>query len=124
MVHRALQNCAPERALRGRASRRAVVYEVLAVRQAPAPRADLHQLSVVPVDRDRPGSEQAYRAVSDGVEDRLDVSVRLTDHTQDLARCGLLLQSLLRLIEEAHILDGNDRLIGKGCHQIDLLVRE
>src|SRR5215831_11171993 len=43
------------------------------------------------------------RSLEDGVEDRLHVRRRARDHPQDLARGGLLLQRLLRLVEQAHV---------------------
>ena len=57
----------------------------------------------------------------DGVEHRLDVGGRARDHAQDLAGRGLLLEGLgevavarLELLEQPHVLDGDDRLVGEG----------
>ncbi len=54
-----------------------------------------------------------------------------TDHAQDLARRRLLLERLgqvavarLQLVEQAHVLDRDHRLVGERRHQLDLLVRE
>ena len=38
--------------------------------------------------------------------------------------CFLLLQRFLRLVEQAHVLDGDDGLIGEGAHQLLELGRE
>ena len=53
------------------------------------------------------------------------------DHPQDLGGGGLLLQrlgqvgiALLQLLEQPHVLDGDDRLVGERLDQRDLLVRE
>jgi hypothetical protein len=66
-----------------------------------------------------------------GVEHRLNVGGGARDDTQDLGRCRLLLQRLgqvtvtdLELLEEPHVLEGDDRLVGKGLEQLDLLVAE
>src|SRR5207244_3595451 len=70
-------------------------------------------------------------ASDDRVEDRLDIRLRLADDAQDLAGGGLLVQrrgefavARLKLGEEAHVLDGDDGLIGEGFQQRDLLGRE
>jgi hypothetical protein len=47
----------------------------------------------------------------DRVKHRLHVSRRATDHTQDLARRRLSLERLLRLVEEADVLDGDNGLV-------------
>jgi hypothetical protein len=74
---------------------------------------------------------QAHAALGDGVEHRLHVSLRLTDHAQDLARGRLLAQrlcqiaiALSQLREEPHILDGDDGLIGEGLQEGDLPLAE
>src|SRR5262249_47909712 len=66
-------------------------------------------------------------AFDDGVEDRLHVRRRTTDDAEYLGRCRLMLQgfaqfcvTLLDLLEQPHILDGDHRLVGKGLNQIDL----
>jgi hypothetical protein len=77
-------------------------------------------------------------AADDRIEHRLHVGLRVRDGAQDLAGGGLLLQGLghlpvrlgqrpvllLQLGEEAHVLDGDDRLVREGLEQADLLVRE
>ena len=67
-------------------------------------------------------------ALDDGVEHRLHVGGRAADDAEHLGRCRLMLQrfaqfrvALLQFFEQPHVLDGDDRLIGKGFEQRDLL---
>ena len=60
-------------------------------------------------------------ALDDGVEDRLHVRGRAADDAEHLGRRGLMLQrlaqfrvALLDLLEQPHVLDGDDRLVGEG----------
>ncbi len=69
----------------------------------------------------------ARRVARDGVEHGLDVGRRARDDAQDLAGRRLLLQGLgevaitgLQLREEAHVLDGDDGLVGEGLEEGDL----
>jgi hypothetical protein len=71
---------------------------------------------------------QPHRALDDDVEHRLNIIWRPGDDPQDLARCRLLVEGfgdlpvrlyerlilLLQLLEQAHVLDGDDGLIGEG----------
>src|SRR5215471_8925494 len=52
-------------------------------------------------------AKKAPGAAPDCFEHWLNVSGRLADHPQDLARCGLTVQCLLRLVEEPHVLNRN-----------------
>ncbi len=70
-------------------------------------------------------------ALDDGVEDRLHVRRRAADNAEHLRRCGLMLQSLsqlritlLQFFEQPHVLNGDDRLVGEGFKQCDLLIRK
>src|SRR5262245_26564106 len=70
-------------------------------------------------------------ALNDGVEDRLHIGRRAADDAKHLGRCGLMLQSLaqfrvalLDLLEQSHVLDRDDRLVGEGFEELDLLFRE
>ena len=60
-------------------------------------------------------------ALDDGVEDRLHVRRRAADDAEHLGRCRLMLQglaqfcvALLEFLEQPHVLDGDDRLVGEG----------
>ena len=70
-------------------------------------------------------------ALDDGVEHRLHVRRRAADDAEHLGRCRLMLQglaqfcvALLQFLEQPHVLDRDDRLIGEGFEQSDLLVGE
>jgi hypothetical protein len=60
----------------------------------------------------------------DGPQHRPEVRRRARDHAQDLGCRRLLLQGLLRFIEQPHVLDGDDGLVGEGLEERDLRVRE
>src|SRR5262249_30376885 len=81
----------------------------------------------VPVNAVDEGIErlaEAGCALGDRVEHRLDISRRTTDELENLASGGLPFQRLLRLGEQAHILDGDDGLVGEGLEQGDLPIGE
>src|SRR6516225_9187242 len=66
-----------------------------------------------------------------GIEYRLQLARRARDHAEDLGGCRLSLQCLgklvracLHLVEQPHVLDGDNRLVGEGFGQLDLLVGE
>ena len=78
------------------------------------------------IDPTNPGG-----ALDDGVEDRLHVRGRAADDAEHLGRCRLMLQglaqfrvALLEFLEQAHVLDGDDRLVGEGFEQRNLLFGE
>src|SRR5262245_34580191 len=67
----------------------------------------------------------------DSVEHRLNISVRLADDAQDLARRRLLVEccrqlaiARLKLLEQPYILNGNHGLVGEGLEERNLIVRE
>src|SRR5262245_25976230 len=64
------------------------------------------------------------RILRDGVQYRLDVGRRAADDAQNLARGRLLLERLLRLVEQPDILDRDDGLGGKGLQERDVAVGE
>src|SRR5262252_7901402 len=73
----------------------------------------MNEMAVEPIYRCRHAVTQLHHALGDRIENRLHVRWRLADHPKDLARSRLLLQRLLRFVEQPHILDGDDRLVGK-----------
>src|SRR3990172_2982540 len=94
-------------------------------------RDEVDQLAVEAINRAENALAQAHRALSDRVEDRLDVRRRAADHAQDLTGRRLLLQRLrevavagLEFREEAHVLDRDHGLVGEGPEQSDLLFGE
>src|ERR1044072_6677046 len=71
------------------------------------------------------------RVCGDGVEHRLQVRWRTRHYPQDLPPSRLLLQrsrklvsTRLQLREQAHVLDGDDRLVGEGLEESDLTLRK
>ncbi len=89
------------------------------------------QLAIEPVDDAGFGTAEPGRVLDERLEDGLEIERRATDDLQDFAGGGLLLQRVgqvpvpgLELLEQAHVLDGDDRLVGEGLQQLDLLVRE
>src|SRR5262245_36341258 len=81
---------------------------------------------------------QLHSTTDDRVEHRLHISRRLADHLQDVGGGDLLVKCLgyprmglgqrtlllLQLLEQPHVLDGNDGLVGERLEQRDLLIRE
>src|SRR5262249_4527459 len=58
------------------------------------------------------GTTQAHHGPSDSIEDGLDVYRRTRDHSENFTGRSLLVEGLLGLVEQPHILDGDDGLIG------------
>src|SRR5579859_5799677 len=67
---------------------------------------------------------ERQRTLQYSIEHWLDVIWRTGDNTQDVAACRLLLQRFLRLVEESHVFDGDDGLVGEGLQEVDLVLRE
>ena len=84
-----------------------------------APRRRPHHVVVADrVDADFLAAEEPLARVEDGLEHWRRVRDRLADRAQHLRRGLLLLQRLLRLVEEPRVLDRDDRLIGEGAEQL------
>src|SRR5262245_29634503 len=60
----------------------------------------------------------------DSFEHRLHVGRRSRNHAENVRSRCLLLQRLLRLVEQPHVLDRNDRLVGEGFEQFYVIVCE
>ena len=89
------------------------------------------QLAIVEPDPAVAAVAQPERARRDDVEDRLGVRLGATDRAQDLARGRLpgegasqLGVTRVQLREQANVLDGDDRLVGEGPDERDLLFGE
>ena len=54
----------------------------------------------------------------DRIQHRLNISWRTGDHAKDFARRRLLLQRFLEFVEQPHVLDGDDRLVGEGLKSL------
>ena len=64
------------------------------------------------------------RQFGQGIEYRLQIEGRAADDLEHVGGGGLLLQQFAQLVEQAHVLDGDDRLAGEIGEQPDLPVRE
>src|SRR6516162_3977369 len=62
------------------------------------------------------------RTLGDGFQYRLNIRRGGSDHTEDLACHGLLLQRFAQLVEQARILNSDDGLCGEVLAQLDLFV--
>ena len=67
-----------------------------------------------------PSGEDALAALEDLVEHRRGVGDRAADHAQHFARSLLLLERLPDLVEQPHVLDRDDRLVGESFQQFEL----
>src|SRR4030095_14807711 len=95
------------------------------VRSRPITRAESKLLStLVEPEVSQLRFAERGRTLENRFEHGSDVRRRTRDNAQNLAGRRLLLQRLLRLIEQPHVLDGDDGLVGEGLEQIELLLRE
>ena len=92
-------------------------------------RREMKELAVVACHYGVLAAAQPARASNDSVEDRLDVRGRGRYYAQNLTRRRLLVQrlgqvarALAQLVEQARVLDGDDRLACEAREQLDLLV--
>ena len=91
---------------------------------------EMDQSAVEPIDRPEPSAAQACGVRDDRLEDRLQIRGGTADHPEDLGRRRLLVQRLrqrgvplLELREEAHVLDGDHRLVGERLEEGELARR-
>src|SRR5215831_5903631 len=84
----------------------------------------MEQVAVVPYDVGEASLAEPECALRDGVEDRLRIRRGAGDHLKNRARRGQVTVARLQLFEQTHILDGDNRLIGEGRYQLDLLLGE
>jgi len=87
--------------------------------------SDVHQ-SVIGVDQKDAllgPREQPLAALENLLENRRRVGHRTADDLQHFGGGGLPLQRLLRLVQQPHVLDRDDRLISEGLEQVDLALR-
>ena len=138
MDHRAIEDCPAGPQGSGWTCRIDTLDLLQGLGSVVVPSNAIDQLAVEPVECAEKSSAQPHRTFDDRVEDGLHVGLRLTDDTQDLARCGLLLQRLrylrmgvgertillLQLREQPDVLDRNHGLVGEGLEQRDLSLRE
>src|SRR5690348_8882094 len=86
------------------------------------------KVTVVESQRNVINLANCRRALDDGIEHRLHIRRRTADDSEHLGRCGLMLQgfaqfcvALAEFLEQPHILNGNDGLVGEGFQKSDLL---
>ena len=89
-----------------------------------AGRDELGPIAVPQPQMDPLGVTEHARVLGDRIEDRPEVARGLADDPEDLGRRGLTLERLLRLVEEARVLDRDHRLVGERVHQTQLRVGE
>src|SRR5262249_6966737 len=97
-----------------------------------APECGEFDLSAIdPCEKARMCFQEAHGTGQDRVEHRLHVRLRLTDDAQNVTGRGLLVQSSgqvtvarLQLLEQPHILDGNNCLVSEGLEHGDFAVGE
>jgi len=82
------------------------------------------QLSVKGVDQPLVPAAEASRIQRDRIEHRLQIGLRAAYDVENLPGRGLALERLARLVEQAHVVDRNDRLMGKRRKQLDVVVAE
>src|SRR5262245_53526186 len=80
-----------------------------------------------PVEEKQPGPlsvAEASGVIEDRLEHRLNIGRRAGNHAEDLAGRRKVAIAGLQLLEQAYILDRNDRLVREGLEQLDLLRRK
>src|ERR1700684_3460452 len=67
-------------------------------------------------------SDQLLRTLGDGVEHRLKIRRRRSNHLQHVGGSGLPRQRLFGLVEQPYVLDRNDSLVSEGLEQLNVMV--
>src|SRR5262249_52318143 len=87
-------------------------------------RFETHQFTIKAEERAKKSVAQLRGLVDDRLKDGLDVRRRARDHLEDRARCRQITVARFQLLEQPHILNGDDGLVGEGLEQRDLVVAE
>src|SRR5262245_43922122 len=94
-------------------------------------RREVDELPVVAKDMAELSFAKLCGTLSNGLEHRLDIGGRAADDAEHIAGRSLILQGLLEFalaclfcLEQPRVLDGDQRLIGKGADECDLLLSE
>src|SRR5215475_5915280 len=87
-------------------------------------RTQLNELAVEHEDGPVRRATEPHRAFRDRVKYGLHISRRAGDRLENLARRHQIPVACLQLVEQAHILDGNHRLVGEGLEERNLRRRE
>src|SRR5262249_45099488 len=80
----------------------------------------LHKVIVETEKYAKIGFANSRRVLQYGAKDGPELARRTIDDAQHLGSGRLLLQRFAQLVEQARVLDGDQRLIGKGGHELDL----
>jgi len=86
-----------------------------------------HKLDLLAVEAEDAAHHAAAQfegAFRDRVEHRLHIGWRAANDLEDIGGRRLPLERLLGLVEQTHVLNRDDRLVGKSAHQLDLVVAE
>src|SRR5690349_19857594 len=88
-------------------------------------------IAVSPENDSTPGGAQPCRILDQAIQHWLQVERRAAHDLQHLGSRRLLIEGNrevtvphLQFLEQAHILDGYDRLVGEGLQERDLFIRE
>src|SRR5215470_9767551 len=87
-------------------------------------RREMHQVTVVSQHGSVQSRAELSCAPDNDVEHWLNIGGRGRNDSQNLTRGRLALQCFLRLVEQPHILDGDDRLVSEGLEERDFGVRK
>ena len=89
------------------------------------------RVSIVQQEVAKFGVADAYCVLQHGLKHRLQLAGRTADDLEDLGGRRLLLQRLaqlararLHLVEQSHVLDRDNRLVGEGLEKSNLLIRK
>ena len=83
-------------------------------------RPELEETPLDDIDERHVRLTEPRTTLHDGVQSRLLIRGGAADHVQDGTRCGLSLQRLLGLVEEAHVLHRDRGLVGKRLDHLEL----
>src|SRR5712692_3976964 len=85
---------------------------------------DLADPGLDPDDAAVIGMRQSNRVADDGIEDGPDRERRAAHDAEDVGERGLSLERLLRLVEEAYVLDRDRCLVRERAHEILFSLRK
>src|SRR5262249_35987407 len=87
-------------------------------------RSQFVRLAVLPPDHGLFRIAKPCRRLDQGIEHGLDIEGRPADDLEHVGGSRLLLQRLAQFVEQARVLEGDDRLGSKVLYQLDLLFTE
>src|SRR5437867_6345557 len=88
---------------------------------------EAEDLAIEPPNESLRGGAEPCRVLNQRLQDRVKIEGRTANHLEDFARRRLLVQRLrevrvprLQLLEQPHVLDSDDRLVGEGLQELRL----